>query len=237
MTTARIACTRLVVFGAGIGLAACAAPDVTDDVVDRTVVSVAGGQLAGAPSPLDESVWSYRGIPYAAPPVGDLRWRPPQPVAQWDGTRDASAAAAACMQTPPESNVFYDLQVDETSEDCLYLNVWSAADPNDPAPVMVWIHGGGLTVGHGARVNYDGTALARRGVVLVTINYRLGALGYLAHPLLSAESEHDASGQLRPSGSRSPRSNGCSGTSRRSAAIPTGWPSSASRPAHGVSTT
>ena len=90
--------------------------------------------------------------------------------------------------------MFYDLQVDETSEDCLYLNVWSAADPNDPAPVMVWIHGGGLAVGHGARVNYDGTALARRGVVLVTINYRLGAFGYLVHPLLSAESEHGASG-------------------------------------------
>ena len=196
MMPARIVCTRLVVLGAGIGLAACAAPDVIDVFVDRTVVSVAGGQLAGAPSSLDELVWAYRGVPYAAPPVGDLRWRPPESVAPWDGTRDATVAAAACVQTPipPESNVFYDLQVDETSEDCLYLNVWSAADPNDSAPVMVWIHGGGLTVGHGARINYDGTALARRGVVLVTINYRLGALGYLAHPLLSAESEHGASG-------------------------------------------
>ena len=89
MTLARIAWTSLVVLGAGIGLAACAAPDVTDDVVDRTVVSVGRGQLAGAPSPLDESVWAYRGIPYAAPPVGDLRWRPPEPVEPWDGTRDA----------------------------------------------------------------------------------------------------------------------------------------------------
>ena len=191
---------RLFMVGTVIGLAACAAPDAipdaTNDAVDRAMVTVAGGQLAGAPSSLDAAVWVYRGIRYAAPPVGDLRWRPPQPVTPWDGARDATVAAPACMQNPlpVDAASFYDPGVDETSEDCLFLNVWSAAAPDDRAPVMVWIHGGGLTLGNGADISYDGTALARRGVVLVTVNYRLGALGYLAHPLLSAESEHDASG-------------------------------------------
>ena len=84
--------------------------------------------------------------------------------------------------------------MDKIDEDCLYLNVWTSAAADDRAPVMVWIHGGGLAIGNSADVAYDGTALAERGVVLVTINYRLGALGYLAHPLLTAESEHRASG-------------------------------------------
>ena len=89
---------------------------------------------------------------------------------------------------------FYNPGVDRMSEDCLYLNIWTAAEPEDRAPVLVWIHGGGLAIGNGADITYDGTRLARRGVVLVTINYRLGAFGYLAHSLLSAESEHGASG-------------------------------------------
>jgi para-nitrobenzyl esterase len=165
-------------------------------------LTVDGGQVAGAPSPLGVDganvgdVWVYRGLPFAAPPVGDLRWRPPQPVVPWDGVRDATVAAPACVQTAIPAGVgsFYDAGVDEISEDCLYLNVWSGAAPDARAPVLVWIHGGALTVGNGADVSYDGTALARRGVVVVTINYRLGALGYLAHPLLSAESDHGASG-------------------------------------------
>ena len=95
---------------------------------------------------------------------------------------------------PAEVGRFYNPGVDRMSEDCLYLNIWTAAAPEDRAPVLVWIHGGGLAIGNGADITYDGTRLARRGVVLVTINYRLGAFGYLAHPLLSAESEHGASG-------------------------------------------
>ena len=162
----------------------------------EAVVSVEGGDLAGAPSPLGAEVMVYRGVPFAAPPVGDLRWRPPQPAPAWEGVRDATAAGSACMQRaiPAEVGRFYNPGVDRMSEDCLYLNVWSAAGPDDRAPVLVWIHGGGLSIGNGADITYDGTRLAQRGVVLVTINYRLGAFGYLAHPLLSAESEHAASG-------------------------------------------
>ena len=187
----------LLVLGTPFWLASCAAPEAPDDAVEPGLVTVDGGQVSGAPSPLGEDVWVYRGIPFAAPPVGDLRWRPPQAAAPWDGVRDSTVAAPACMQgrIPAGVGSFYDAGVDEISEDCLYLNVWSAVAPDDaPAPVLVWIHGGGLTIGNGAEVAYDGTALAQRGAVLVTINYRLGALGYLAHPLLGAESEHGASG-------------------------------------------
>jgi para-nitrobenzyl esterase len=160
------------------------------------VVTVEGGQLAGAPSPLGEEVMVFRGVPFAAPPVGELRWRPPQPAAAWEGVRDATEAAPACIQSPLPAEVqsFYNAGVDRMDEDCLYLNIWTAAEPDDSAPVMVWIHGGGLAIGNSADITYDGTRLAQRGGVLVTINYRLAALGYLAHPLLSAESEHGASG-------------------------------------------
>ena len=180
----------VVVCLAGAGAAPAAGQDAGG------VVTVEGGQLAGAPSPLGDEVTVYRGVPFAAPPVGDLRWRPPEPPAAWEGVRDATAAAPACMQNalPAAVRTFYDAGVDRMDEDCLYLNVWTAAEPDDRAPVLVWIHGGGLSIGNGADITYDGTRLAQRGVVLVTINYRLGAFGYLAHPLLSAESGHGASG-------------------------------------------
>src|SRR5262249_47565072 len=168
---------------------------------DRGIVTVEGGRISGAPVVGTDGVWSYKGIPYAAPPVGRLRWRPPESVAKWEGVRDATKFAPACMQAHragdgPIADIiaFYGLNLDRMSEDCLYLNVWTAAEPGASAPVMVWIHGGGLTAGYGGEATYDGTALAKRGVVLITINYRLGALGYLAHPSLSAESEHHASG-------------------------------------------
>ena len=160
----------------------------------RRIVAVDGGQITGVPPSPGDQVWIYKGIPYAAPPVGARRWRPPQALAPWTGVQEATKAAPACMQTKRPEGSFYGQVVDEMSEDCLYLNVWTAADENARAPVMVWIHGGGLTSGHGMEVTYDGAALARRGVVLVTINYRLGPLGYLSHPLLAAESERKASG-------------------------------------------
>jgi para-nitrobenzyl esterase len=119
----------------------------------------------------------------------------------WEGVRDATKFAAACIQPRGSGDpsfdqiiAFYGLNIDRMSEDCLYLNVWTSAQPGARLPVMVWIHGGGLVSGHGGEATYDGTTLAKRGVVLVTINYRLGPLGYLAHPLLAAESEHHASG-------------------------------------------
>lgn len=171
-----------------------AAATRADAPAARRVVDVDGGQLTGIPPAPGDQVWVYKGIPYAAPPVGDWRWRPPQAVTPWSGVKEATSAAPACMQTKRPEGSFYGQMVDTMSEDCLYLNVWTAADENTRAPVMVWIHGGALTSGHGLEVTYDGAALARRGVVLVTINYRLGPLGYLSHPLLAAESDRKASG-------------------------------------------
>ena len=172
---------------------ACAGPEATPNTsTNRASVAVEGGRITGAQSA--DSVWSYKAIPFAAPPVGTLRWRPPQPVMAWQGERDATHFAPACLQARRAEGSFYGQIVDRMDEDCLYLNVWTTSAPDARAPVMVWIHGGGLTSGHGGEVTYDGAALAKRGVVLVTINYRLGPLGYLAHPLLAAESEHHASG-------------------------------------------
>jgi para-nitrobenzyl esterase len=134
----------------------------------------------------------YSGIPFAAPPVGDLRWREPQPVVPWGGTRRATSFAPACMQRgvsmPGE-------QPPVTSEDCLYLNIWTPANAQGKKlPVIVWIHGGGYKNGSASMPLYWGDRLAQRGVILVTIAYRLGPLGFLAHADLTAESEHASSG-------------------------------------------
>lgn len=128
----------------------------------------------------------YRGIPFAAPPVGDLRWRPPQPAKPWDGVRDATKFAPDPYQGDGKGHV---------SEDCLYLNVWSPAKSADERlPVLVWIYGGGFAGGHTSGPGENGEYLARKGVVLVSINYRVGPLGFLALPELSAESPHHVSG-------------------------------------------
>jgi para-nitrobenzyl esterase len=133
----------------------------------------------------------FRGIPYAAPPVGNLRWREPQPVAHWDGVRKADQFGAICMQPAPRGAT----SAPNMSEDCLFLNVWTAASSaSDRRPVMVWIHPGGYQTGSGSTPGYDGEALAKKGVVLVTINYRLGVFGFFSHPELTKESEHHASG-------------------------------------------
>ncbi len=133
------------------------------------------------------TVQVFRGIPYAASPVGDLRWREPAPVASWEGVRSATAFGNICHQGPALAAMTGE-DLPKRSEDCLYLNVWTAAIGGETKqPVMVWIHGGGLTLGWGHQRGYDGTHLAEQGVVLVSINYRLGALGFLAHPLLNEE--------------------------------------------------
>jgi para-nitrobenzyl esterase len=153
-------------------------------------VKVAQGELEGQPTGMGPFV--FKGIPYAAPPVGDWRWREPQPATGWSGVRDASKFGAACMQ--PESALMR-ISRSTMSEDCLYLNVWSPElKPAQPAPVMVWIHGGSFMTGAGSQPTYDGTRLAMRNVVVVTINYRMGVFGYMAHPELSAESPHHTSG-------------------------------------------
>ena len=145
-------------------------------------VTVAQGALHGSVS---GTVVSFKNIPYAAPPVGALRWRPPAPAASWRGTRDATAFGPACIQFGTNIPALTNGQ----SEDCLSLNVWMPADakPNANLPVMLWIYGGGFQTGAAAIPMYDGTKLAERGVVVVSINYRVGRLGFFAHPALTAE--------------------------------------------------
>ena len=129
----------------------------------------------------------FRGIPYAAPPVGDLRWRAPRPVTPWEGVRSTTEFSDICHQGPILASLIGE-SLPTRSEDCLYLNVWSTGPGSEAKqPVMVWIHGGGLTLGWGHQRGYDGAHLASQGVVFVSINYRLGALGFLAHPLLNVE--------------------------------------------------
>lgn len=153
------------------------------------------GKISGAETGVENDIRVFKGIPYAAPPVGDLRWKPPQPVKSWEGVWECTEFGSACPQNPYPEGSFYYREPAPMSEDCLYLNVWTGAESADEKrPVMVWIHGGALTRGSGAIPWYDGTALAQKGVVVVTINYRLGPLGYFAHPALSDESEHDSSG-------------------------------------------
>ncbi|MFJ7772391.1 carboxylesterase/lipase family protein [Streptomyces sp. NPDC097107] len=166
-----------------------AAPAAT--AADGTTVTTRYGQVRGETG---ESANAYLGIPYAAPPVGDRRWRPPAPPARWTGVRDATAPGNPCMQAD-SSTPWGDLAGPGTpSEDCLYLNVHTPAERSSrEKPVMVWIHGGGFTIGSGTF--YDGGELAARGdVVVVTLNYRLGAFGYLAHPDLAGESPEGVSG-------------------------------------------
>src|ERR1017187_9354176 len=160
----------------------------------RDPVKTASGPVSGAPGK-NPAVQVYKGIPYAAPPVGDLRWKEPQPAPAWKEVRQAAEFGAECMQTPYAENSPYYNAPRSTSEDCLTLNVWTAAKArSDKRPVMVWIHGGAFTRGSGSTPTYDGERLAAKGVVLVTINYRLGVFGFLAHPELSKESPHHVSG-------------------------------------------
>ncbi|HYL35804.1 MAG TPA: carboxylesterase family protein [Bryobacteraceae bacterium] len=165
-------------------------------------VRVAGGLVSGAPGSNPE-VRVYKGIPFAAPPIGDLRWKPPKPAPPWQGVRRATQFGAACMQLFVPRSEFYYSEPEPTSEDCLYLNVWTAAkSSSERRPVMVWIFGGAQTRGSGSwtvpglietRLN-DGEALAKKGVVLVTLNHRLNIFGFLAHPELTKESDRGSSG-------------------------------------------
>jgi para-nitrobenzyl esterase len=141
----------------------------------------------------DHGIAVYLGVPFAAPPIGDLRWRAPQPVAAWPGVRQADKFAPACMQVPIVMPAL-GLDAVTVNEDCLYLNVWTPSkSPKDKLAVMVWIYGGGFTIGGTSMGQYDGKNLARKGVVLVSVAYRLGQFGFLAHPELSAEN-HGHSG-------------------------------------------
>ncbi len=168
------------------------------------------GSVSGVPAK-DPAVRVYKGIPFAAPPVGDLRWRAPQPAAKWDGVRNADQFGPTCTaggggaggrgkgKGAPNANAAPKANAappgPPASEDCLYLNVWtSAKSAGDRLPVIVWNYGGGFTGGSGSEPRYDGEALAKKGVVFVTYNYRLGMFGFFAHPELTSESGHSASG-------------------------------------------
>src|SRR5882757_2144866 len=174
---------RFVARAAGIalilaGCAACTQPQRAADsaaaaaaappVVTAPIAKVSQGEVQGAAA---DGVAVFKGLPFAAPPVGDLRWREPQHPANWPGVRPATASSATCVQ----------------AEDCLYLNIYQPADAKKGAhlPVMVWIHGGAFIFGSGSQ--YDGTQFAKQGIVVVTVNYRLGRAGWFAHPALTAE--------------------------------------------------
>ena len=168
-------------------LQSMAAP--TSDCSKR-LVTVTEGVVHGIDA---ERVTAYLGIPYAKPPVGDLRWKPPQPHVRWAGLREADRFAPRPMQ----QRLFDDMvfRSDCMSEDCLYLNVWTpAGSPTESLPVLVYFFGGGFQAGDSSENRYDGASMARRGIVTVTVNYRLNAFGFLAHPELTGESPHHASG-------------------------------------------
>ena len=186
------------------GLSGCAGSTLEErtaagsESVDHggAVVEAPVGALRGEYVDAAQDVRVFRGVPFAEPPVGDRRWQPPAPVASWDGVRDATTFGNACWQRERVSSVALYTRGDlPRSEDCLHLNIWTPAEsPASALPVMVWFHGGGHRDGWGGPLMFDGTNLARQGVVLVTTNYRLGPFGFLAHPALTAESSHGSSG-------------------------------------------
>jgi para-nitrobenzyl esterase len=179
-------------------LALLLAPSCNTSRIDVRNVRTLSGDVAGKTTD-DGAVKVFMGVPFAAPPVGALRWKAPQPVQAWEGVRECTAPPASAMQGKPTPFFCWSKEFlipeEPISEDCLYLNVWTPAQTaNDQLPVIVWIHGGGFSSGSGTVPLYDGEALARKGVIFVTINYRLGIFGFLAHPELSAEAENGVSG-------------------------------------------
>ena len=164
----------------------------------RDTIKVDGGYITGI-SNTDKEIKVYKGIPFAAPPVGALRWMPPQPVIPWTGVKECTAFGASPMQGNPVPFSMWSKEFlipdKPISEDCLYLNVWTRAKTsNEKLPVLVWIYGGGFASGGSGAPIYDGEAMAKKGIVFVSINYRVGIFGFFAHPELTKESVHHASG-------------------------------------------
>lgn len=158
------------------------------------IVSLSIGQLSGV-----EGQYStiYKGVPFAAPPVGELRWKEPQPQQPWEGVFEADTFGAKAIQVPHEPGAFYAKEFDNKgefdvpmSEDCLYLNIWVPKEGDGPFPVAIWFHGGAFVGGHASEMEFDGEAYAKRGIILVTANYRLGMLGYFCHPELTKRDGH-----------------------------------------------
>jgi para-nitrobenzyl esterase len=163
-----------------------------------TQVHTESGTVAGVPGAEHPAVTAFKGIPYAAPPIGDLRWRDPKPLAPWQGVRNADKLGHGCMQSPaantPPLTDEYNPQND-FSEDCLYLNVWTAAaKAGEKRPVLVWLHGGGSSEGSSASAVYDGEGLASKGLVVMSVNFRIAQLGFFTHPDLAKESDRNTPG-------------------------------------------
>jgi para-nitrobenzyl esterase len=176
-----------------LGIAACASTGsgLAPIAGGNPVAATSAGRLEGRIEA--EGIRAFKGIPYAAAPVGERRWQAPQPLASWDGVRQADGFGPRCMQLPLFSDMVF--RSSGMSEDCLYLNVWTPARAaGEKLPVLVYFYGGGLLAGDGSEPRYDGASMARQGIVTLSVNYRLGVFGFLAHPGLSAESPHKASG-------------------------------------------
>ncbi|WP_298877051.1 carboxylesterase family protein [uncultured Bradyrhizobium sp.] len=174
--------------------ASSASAQIVATPVPGDPVSIDSGAVSGKVLP--SNVKAYFGIPFAAPPLGELRWRAPQKVEAWKGVYHADRLAPECIQVLRRHNLNHYFGEEATSENCLYLNVWASADakPGAKLPVVVWIYGGGFTLGSSGMAMYDGENVARKGTIFVSFNYRVGILGNLAHPELTAESPHHASG-------------------------------------------
>jgi len=181
----------------GLVLAALAAVVISGPASAETTgnrVKTANGVLEGAVN-AETGVRIFKGVPFAEPPVGELRWKPPMPPKDWTGVRKADKFGPSAMQLPVFGDIVTSSRASGMSEDCLYLNVWTpAASDKERLPVLVYFYGGGFAAGDGSEPRYDGESMARKGIVTITVNYRLGVFGFLAHPELTVESPNHASG-------------------------------------------
>ncbi len=187
----------LFVSGMVLGMTGCSSQPASFELDPATPIEVDGGEITGIASD-DDSVAIYKGIPFAAAPVGDLRWQAPKPVTQWDGVKECDDWGASAIQPTqaPFRMWSEEFIIEDTgySEDCLSLNVWAKTDGDSDKPVLVYIHGGGFSSGGSSCEVYDGEYVAQQDIVYVSINYRVGIMGFLAHPELSGESPEGTSG-------------------------------------------
>jgi para-nitrobenzyl esterase len=161
------------------------------NIINQPVIETLSGKISG--TEMKDGVVSFKGIPFAQPPVGVLRWKEPQPVNKWEGVLKADRFRARPMQKRKYDDMIF--RSDKNSEDCLYLNIWAPKKvSNEKFPVLVYFYGGGFSSGDGSEARYDGESMARKGIIAITVNYRLGVFGFLAHPELSKESKHGSSG-------------------------------------------